>query len=157
MSDYPNVDEQKNFIRAYLNESSGGVGNFTDDDFQRVVEEVEPFVAVSHFFWGVWALLQVELSPVKFGFAVKLFSMSLLNKTCLHQIDVEEYGKERLSLYFKLKSSLTKLLNKNETTQNQAISFEAKVNGINNFDDSTNAVVNKNDAPASKLEAFVTS
>lgn len=34
------------------------------------VEETRPFVAVSHFFWGVWALLQLEVSPIEFGFEV---------------------------------------------------------------------------------------
>uniref|UniRef100_A0A1I7X8X7 Choline/ethanolamine kinase n=1 Tax=Heterorhabditis bacteriophora TaxID=37862 RepID=A0A1I7X8X7_HETBA len=44
------------------------------------LQETLPFVPVSHFFWGVWGLLQVELSPVGFGFA--------------------EYGRDRLGLYF---------------------------------------------------------
>lgn len=34
------------------------------------LKETIPFVPVSHLFWGVWGLLQVELSPVGFGFAV---------------------------------------------------------------------------------------
>ncbi|VDO22942.1 unnamed protein product [Heligmosomoides polygyrus] len=41
--------------------------NFPEED-----QETLPFVPVSHFFWGVWGLLQVELSPVGFGFAVRL-------------------------------------------------------------------------------------
>lgn len=36
------------------------------------LQETMPFVPVSHIFWGVWGLLQVELSPVGFGFAVGL-------------------------------------------------------------------------------------
>uniref|UniRef100_A0A0N5APB3 Choline/ethanolamine kinase n=1 Tax=Syphacia muris TaxID=451379 RepID=A0A0N5APB3_9BILA len=53
--------------------------------------ETAPFIAVSHLFWGIWSLLQVEVSPVKFGFV--------------------EYGVERLGLYYKYKSCLESLLN----------------------------------------------
>lgn len=78
MSDYPSLDEQKNFVRAYLEESNAATvgaasaNTFNDDDVQKVCDEIDAFVPVSHFFWGVWALLQVELSPVKFGFAVTI-------------------------------------------------------------------------------------
>uniref|UniRef100_A0A915DE49 Choline/ethanolamine kinase n=1 Tax=Ditylenchus dipsaci TaxID=166011 RepID=A0A915DE49_9BILA len=45
----------------------------------EMVKETIPFIPVSHLFWGVWGLLQVEVSPVGFGFA--------------------EYGRERLGIW----------------------------------------------------------
>jgi hypothetical protein len=39
-------------------------------EIQRMLLETSAFVPVSHLFWGVWGLLQVEVSPVGFGFAV---------------------------------------------------------------------------------------
>lgn len=54
-----------------------------------MIDETIPFVPVSHLFWGVWGLLQVELSPVGFGFA--------------------EYGRDRLGLYYKNKKLLSQL------------------------------------------------
>ncbi|KAL3077595.1 hypothetical protein niasHT_033705 [Heterodera trifolii] len=56
---------------------------------RAMVEETVPFVPVSHLLWGVWGLLQMEVSPVDFGFA--------------------EYGRDRLSLYYKNKHLLRKL------------------------------------------------
>jgi len=84
---FPTEQEQTNFIQAYLIES----GQPADEEaVKKVVLETAAFIPVSHFFWGVWALLQVELSPVKFGFA--------------------EYGRMRLGHYFRLKPSLLNLL-----------------------------------------------
>ncbi|KAL3103098.1 hypothetical protein niasHS_002284 [Heterodera schachtii] len=56
---------------------------------RSMVEETVPFVPVSHLLWGVWGLLQMEVSPVDFGFA--------------------EYGRDRLGLYYKNKHLLRKL------------------------------------------------
>jgi choline/ethanolamine kinase len=64
---FPSNDEQRAFFRSYL---SAGATEPTDAEVNAMIDETRPFVAVSHFFWGVWALLQVELSPVEFGFAV---------------------------------------------------------------------------------------
>ncbi|KJH48383.1 hypothetical protein DICVIV_05498 [Dictyocaulus viviparus] len=57
-----------------------------DSKAKELLKETLPFVPVSHFFWGVWGLLQVELSPVGFGFA--------------------EYGRDRLGLYFQTRHLL---------------------------------------------------
>jgi len=87
---FPTEQEQATFIGAYLAES--GQSDVSVDAVKKVIEETAAFVPVSHFLWGVWALLQVELSPVKFGFA--------------------EYGRTRLGLYFQMRSNLLKLLKK---------------------------------------------
>jgi hypothetical protein len=49
---------------------TGGESAVTEEQLDAMIVETRAFVPVSHFFWGVWALLQVELSPVEFGFEV---------------------------------------------------------------------------------------
>jgi len=55
-----------------------------------LIDEVKAFVSVSHFFWGVWAILLAETSPVQFGFT--------------------EYAQCRLELYYHLRGDLLNLL-----------------------------------------------
>jgi choline/ethanolamine kinase len=85
---FPTEQEQSNFIGAYL--AASGQADVSGETVKKVIEETAAFLPVSHFVWGVWALLQLELSPVKFGFA--------------------EYGRTRLSHYFQLRPNLLKLL-----------------------------------------------
>lgn len=65
---------------------------------QNMVKETIPFVPVSHLLWGVWGLLQMEVSPVGFGFA--------------------EYGRDRLGNYFKNRQLLQKFTEKIDTNSN---------------------------------------
>ena len=53
-----------------FNHFTGGESAVTEEQLDAMIVETRAFVPVSHFFWGVWALLQVELSPVEFGFEV---------------------------------------------------------------------------------------
>ncbi|KAJ1348642.1 Casein kinase II subunit alpha' [Parelaphostrongylus tenuis] len=77
---FPEDEQIIDFFVSYLRE----FGDFSESQLnskaEELLKETLPFVPVSHFFWGVWGLLQVELSPVGFGFA--------------------EYGRDRLGLYF---------------------------------------------------------
>uniref|UniRef100_A0A914VE19 Choline/ethanolamine kinase n=1 Tax=Plectus sambesii TaxID=2011161 RepID=A0A914VE19_9BILA len=90
---FPSDDQQRDFFEAYLCEHESESGIKPDGELyervERVIAETRPFVAVAHFFWGVWGLLQVEVSPVGFGFA--------------------EYGRDRLALYFEEKKHLLSL------------------------------------------------
>jgi choline/ethanolamine kinase len=100
---YPNTDQQLVFVRSYLNELrvSRGVGGLSNDhpgttvavpehNAISILEEVKPFVPVSHFLWAVWAVLLAEESPVQFGYM--------------------EYAECRMQLYFDLKNDLLALL-----------------------------------------------
>ncbi|CAJ0948502.1 unnamed protein product, partial [Mesorhabditis belari] len=69
------------FFQNYLREYGGISEQEVPGKSQEMLRETLPFVPVSHFFWGVWALLQFEVSPVGFGFA--------------------DYARDRLGLYFK--------------------------------------------------------
>lgn len=87
--DFPDNDQMLEFFINYLREQGNTRENELYKKAEDLVQETLPFVPVSHFFWGVWGLLQVELSPVGFGFA--------------------EYGRDRLSQYFKHKQLLKNL------------------------------------------------
>ena len=64
----------QDFFVNYLREYGGTPENQLYPKSEELVRETLPFVPVSHFFWGVWGLLQVELSPVGFGFAVGIIN-----------------------------------------------------------------------------------
>ncbi|KAK6110565.1 Choline/ethanolamine kinase family protein [Brugia pahangi] len=88
---FPSDELQYDFFVSYLNELEPFSSMVECDKKARaMIEETRPFIPVSHFFWGVWGLLQVEVSPVDFGFA--------------------EYGRDRLGLYYKNKHLLQQLL-----------------------------------------------
>ncbi|OZC11142.1 Choline/ethanolamine kinase [Onchocerca flexuosa] len=88
---FPTDKVQHDFFVSYLNELEPSASmTECDKKAKAMIEETRPFVPVSHFFWGVWSLLQVEVSPVDFGFA--------------------EYGRDRLGLYYKNKHLLLQLL-----------------------------------------------
>ncbi|VDO31982.1 unnamed protein product, partial [Brugia timori] len=82
---FPSDELQYDFFVSYLNELEP-----FSSMAELLLQETRPFIPVSHFFWGVWGLLQVEVSPVDFGFA--------------------EYGRDRLGLYYKNKHLLQQLL-----------------------------------------------
>uniref|UniRef100_A0A915EVU1 Choline/ethanolamine kinase n=1 Tax=Ditylenchus dipsaci TaxID=166011 RepID=A0A915EVU1_9BILA len=81
---FPSEEQMTEFMFNYLKELNP---NSEDKNLYvtaaEMVKETIPFIPVSHLFWGVWGLLQVEVSPVGFGFA--------------------EYGRERLGLFYKNK------------------------------------------------------
>uniref|UniRef100_A0A1I7Z372 Choline/ethanolamine kinase n=1 Tax=Steinernema glaseri TaxID=37863 RepID=A0A1I7Z372_9BILA len=84
---FPSEERQIGFFETYLREQ----GVLTNDDQVhaeaiKLMKETRPFIPVSHLLWGIWGVLQVEVSPVGFGFA--------------------EYGRDRLGLYFKHKHLL---------------------------------------------------
>lgn len=88
---FPSDQLQQNFFVSYLSELEPSSSEAEcKQKAKAMIEETRPFIPVSHFFWGVWGLLQVEVSPVDFGFA--------------------EYGRDRLGLYYKNKDLLRKLL-----------------------------------------------
>ncbi|PAV62611.1 hypothetical protein WR25_10408 [Diploscapter pachys] len=78
---FPSEDSMLEFFISYLREQGSTPENQLYPRAEGLVKETMPFVPVSHLFWGVWGLLQVELSPVGFGFA--------------------EYGRDRIGLYYK--------------------------------------------------------
>lgn len=45
--------------------------DYSNQSVDEVIDEIRPFFPMPHFFWGIWSLVQRELSPVNFGFDVQ--------------------------------------------------------------------------------------
>uniref|UniRef100_A0A4W6ETX8 Ethanolamine kinase n=1 Tax=Lates calcarifer TaxID=8187 RepID=A0A4W6ETX8_LATCA len=75
---YPSKAQQLHFIERYLRESDRGFDNLSEEDQtkqkQELYIEVNRFALASHFFWGLWSIIQARLSTIKFGYLVsKIF------------------------------------------------------------------------------------
>ena len=79
LEDYPNKNQQRAFCTRYLqayhsSSTSGGSDscNLGDKDLEVEVKdlmlEVDALRLMSHFFWGMWALVQSQISDIKFGY-----------------------------------------------------------------------------------------
>ncbi|XP_039989824.1 choline kinase alpha isoform X2 [Xiphias gladius] len=69
---YPSKSQQLHFIEKYLSESDRGFDNLTEEDQMKLKQElymeVNRFSLASHFFWGLWSIIQARLSTIKFGY-----------------------------------------------------------------------------------------
>ncbi|NWR39325.1 CHKB kinase, partial [Tachuris rubrigastra] len=69
---YPSRQQQLHFIRHYLSEDSGHRGDTTHEEQARIEEEmlteINRFALASHFFWGLWSILQAKISTIQFGY-----------------------------------------------------------------------------------------
>ncbi|XP_018559641.1 choline kinase alpha isoform X2 [Lates calcarifer] len=69
---YPSKAQQLHFIERYLRESDRGFDNLSEEDQtkqkQELYIEVNRFALASHFFWGLWSIIQARLSTIKFGY-----------------------------------------------------------------------------------------
>uniref|UniRef100_A0A3Q0RN62 Ethanolamine kinase n=1 Tax=Amphilophus citrinellus TaxID=61819 RepID=A0A3Q0RN62_AMPCI len=71
---YPSKPQQLHFIESYLREFDQGFDNLGVEDQRKLKEElyveVNRFALASHFFWGLWSIIQAQLSTIKFGYLV---------------------------------------------------------------------------------------
>ncbi|XP_075998058.1 choline kinase alpha [Genypterus blacodes] len=69
---YPSKAQQLHFIESYLFESSPEFVELTKDAQMKLKEElyveVNRFALASHFFWGLWSIIQARLSTIEFGY-----------------------------------------------------------------------------------------
>ncbi|XP_037308561.2 choline kinase alpha isoform X1 [Pungitius pungitius] len=69
---YPSKAQQLLFIESYLRESHQGFESLSEEDQMKLMEqlhvEVNRFSLASHFFWGLWSIIQARLSTIKFGY-----------------------------------------------------------------------------------------
>ncbi|XP_075409544.1 choline/ethanolamine kinase isoform X3 [Tenrec ecaudatus] len=89
-ADYPTREQQLHFIRHYLSEVKKGEA--PSPEHQRELEEdllveVNRYALASHFFWGLWSILQASMSTIEFGYL--------------------EYAQSRFQFYFQQKRQLT--------------------------------------------------
>ena len=79
----PNEDYQKWWLKIYLSPISESVSNELVNKWYNSVQYMLP---MSHLLWGVWSLMQAEISEIDFDFI--------------------EYAKLRLDEYHKLSAKL---------------------------------------------------
>ncbi|KAJ8006721.1 hypothetical protein DPEC_G00110150 [Dallia pectoralis] len=79
-SHYPDRNFQLEWLRSYLEaykEHKGQGSEVLDREVEVLYVQVNRFSLASHFFWGLWALIQAEFSTIDFdflGYAVLRFS-----------------------------------------------------------------------------------
>lgn len=72
---YPKKEAQMVFLREYLQTLNGNP--VSESELELLYVEVNVFALTSHFFWGLWALIQASVSDIQFdymGYAVKRFT-----------------------------------------------------------------------------------
>lgn len=68
---YPERALQLHWLRAYLEaykEFKGVKADVSDSEVERLYVQVNQFALASHFFWGLWALIQAKYSKIDFDF-----------------------------------------------------------------------------------------
>lgn len=65
-SRYPSKEFQVEWLREYLDTYHSRDVN--EEDIETLYMQVNKFVLASHFFWGLWALIQAEYSNIDFDF-----------------------------------------------------------------------------------------
>ncbi|XP_041973074.1 ethanolamine kinase [Aricia agestis] len=83
---YPSKEFQCSWIRTYLAEFLDSAPS--TEEIEKVYREVQCLSLASHFLWGVWSLVQYELSDIDFDFG--------------------RYAEIRLNRYFELKDLVFK-------------------------------------------------
>uniref|UniRef100_A0A3P9LVM0 ethanolamine kinase n=1 Tax=Oryzias latipes TaxID=8090 RepID=A0A3P9LVM0_ORYLA len=77
---YPDRPVQLLWLRSYLEaykQLKGQGSEVTDAEVETLYVQVNKFALASHFFWGLWALIQAEFSTINFdflGYAVLRFN-----------------------------------------------------------------------------------
>ncbi|KAJ8343238.1 hypothetical protein SKAU_G00305670 [Synaphobranchus kaupii] len=78
------------FICSYLSEYDSGFENLSGEDQVKLKEamlvEVNRFALASHYFWGLWSVIQARISAIEFGYM--------------------EYAEARFEAYFEQKRRL---------------------------------------------------
>ncbi|XP_062475137.1 choline kinase alpha-like isoform X2 [Pezoporus occidentalis] len=69
---YPSKNQQLRFISSYLSAFHDGFENLSNEEKSKLEEEVlievNRFALASHFFWGLWSVIQAKISSIEFGY-----------------------------------------------------------------------------------------
>lgn len=69
---YPSRKQQLHFISSYLAAFQNDFANLSSEEKSAVEEEmlveVNRFALASHFFWGLWSIVQAKISSIEFGY-----------------------------------------------------------------------------------------
>ncbi|XP_075905315.1 choline/ethanolamine kinase isoform X1 [Nelusetta ayraudi] len=66
--DYPTREQQLWFIRAYLAEQHISDSAEQSRMEEELILEANRFALASHFFWGLWSIIQAKISKIEFGY-----------------------------------------------------------------------------------------
>ncbi|CAG8648629.1 10586_t:CDS:2 [Cetraspora pellucida] len=64
---YPSKEFQQKWLRHYLCSYKPGA-TITDEEVNELYREVNKFALASHFYWGVWGLVQAQFSEINFDY-----------------------------------------------------------------------------------------
>ncbi|KAM8939969.1 choline kinase alpha isoform 2-T2 [Pelodytes ibericus] len=71
-SNYPTRKQQIHYISSYMAEVQPGFENLSNEERSKVenemLTEVNRFALASHFFWGLWSIVQAKISSIEFGY-----------------------------------------------------------------------------------------
>ncbi|XP_060779910.1 choline kinase alpha isoform X1 [Neoarius graeffei] len=69
---YPTRTQQMYFFKSYLSEYNPALENLSEEAQLKIKEdmlvEVNRFALASHFFWGLWSIIQARLSTIEFDY-----------------------------------------------------------------------------------------
>ncbi|XP_040827062.1 choline kinase alpha isoform X3 [Ochotona curzoniae] len=69
---YPTRKQQLHFISSYLAAFQSNSANLRSEERADVEEamlvEINRFALASHFFWGLWSIVQAKISSIEFGY-----------------------------------------------------------------------------------------
>ncbi|XP_062350506.1 choline kinase alpha isoform X2 [Cinclus cinclus] len=69
---YPSKKQQLHFLSSYLSAFHDGFENLSNEEKSNLEEivlvEVNRFALASHFFWGLWSIIQAKISSIEFGY-----------------------------------------------------------------------------------------
>ena len=68
---YPNLDQQRHFLSAYIDAQSANENNLNREDLiHHLIKEANYFALASNFFWTLWAINMATSTAIKFGYMV---------------------------------------------------------------------------------------
>ncbi|XP_042197413.1 choline kinase alpha isoform X2 [Callorhinchus milii] len=72
IENYPTQTQQLHFIRNYKAEYQNGFDNLDDTERvkmeEQMLQEINRYALASHFFWGLWSIIQARISAIEFGY-----------------------------------------------------------------------------------------
>lgn len=80
---YPGLEERARFVRMYLSSSGDQPSN---DEVERLLQDVEKYTLASHLFWGLWGIISEHVNEIDFEYL--------------------EYGRQRFQQYWLRKPEL---------------------------------------------------
>jgi len=66
----PTKSQRRNFLSTYLQAYNSFRGReYVGAELEQLMDEVDMFRGVPGFYWGIWALIQAQISQIDFDYA----------------------------------------------------------------------------------------